>query len=99
MNTNWENQKARCFGIGDCPERAANQRIADRNIAKAEEDLGKELALIEARALKSNTLLPDQKINGLVFFELPRNRKAKDLILRILVGDGVLEFPFTVGHK
>lgn len=66
----------------------ADETIRQNNAALAA--LNNQLAQV---VLRANTVLPNQSVRGLVFFE--RDKKAQSVVLSIPAGDTVYKFPFT----
>ncbi len=72
----------------DYQARADGQRTAARIVGRAQD----RAAQVSGTALRATTLLPGNKISGLVYF--PRDKRAKGAVLRIPVGTIDFEFPF-----
>lgn len=60
------------------------------------ESASSEANAIREAALKANTVKPKEFICGVVFFE--RDSKSKNVLLRLPIGNQILEFPFALNR-
>jgi hypothetical protein len=75
------------------PDYAAQAR-ANENIRRRREAIAAESQELSQSSLKANSLLPGQAVSGIVYFDF--DKKAENLILRLLIDHVTYEFPFRV---
>lgn len=73
------------------PDTAARARAA-ANSREQRATLDSVAAYVRQSSLRMNTLLPGQQVTGIVWFE---DKKYDEVILKIIIGDAVYEFPFS----
>jgi hypothetical protein len=78
------------------PDYEARRRAAEQvSVIQTRRD--EAIAGVHSQALRGNTLMPGQRIEGFVFFE--REKKADSLVLTVPVGNVTVEFPFGKRKK
>jgi len=78
------------------PDYAARAR-AEENLRRRREALRAELQAMSQTSLKSNTVMPNQTVSGLVYFDF--SKKVKNANILIPIGNVVYEFPYVMEWK
>lgn len=73
------------------PDKQAQKEAATRGRAQ-QEHAGSVADYVRSSSLKVNTVFPKTQVSGIVWFE---NKKYKDVVLTIVIGDVIYEFPFV----